>query len=345
MKANCESIILKIISTLILSLIVISLTFSNNSVKGQEGYFTYFPLVINYETPQQDPINYKTIYGDIVLLYPYEGEKIALLVASPFLDKLTLTEIVSVFDQAYEYYELCTGREPFLYFKYNGLATIAQISDTCGAGCAFLGATGIELLSPYFDILYNGVLYNREYDQVVFVELGRNFWFYGDKIEYKGSDFTGTITTGFAVFMRFMSMNYSGVDGAQFNGYDFSIFEYEVRAMFDKYIADPTLTWENTLRIGKAPNNFMGLTSTDLFASFLFQLRDIFGESFIRQLWREVGMRPNAITTHDAVDNFVLAASAVENKNLTGLFESWRWPVSSSAKTEAINRFGEPFFP
>jgi hypothetical protein len=288
------------------------------------------------------PYEYTTFEGDTISLYPYEGVDTALLVDSPNLNPLTISKIVNTLDGTYAYYKQSTGREPTLHFNYNGLSTVAQVPSTCGAGCGFLGATGIELLDSTFIRLYDGVINNNEFDQTVFYEFGRNFWFYRNEIEYKGSDDTGTITTGYAVFMRFMAMNATSVDGGPFNGSEFSEFEDEVRELYYSYLADTSLTWDNTLKIGQAPSNALGLGGTDLFASFLFNLRDMFGEHFVQQIWKEVENRPDAQTTQDAVDNFVLAASATANRNLTAMFESWRWPISASALTEASNRFGIP---
>lgn len=331
---------------ILLSLLIISLMLTNIPVVSGDtpDNSIFLPVVLN-NANYPEPISYSSFYDEIYYLYPYEGENIALLVNSSRYNGEVINEIVDVVDSAYEYYAIATGREPILYYNHNGLATVAQVPETCGSGCGYLGYTGIEIMDPYFIDLYDGVLNNDQYDQIVFYELGRNFWFYGNKIEYKGSDHTWSITTGYAVFMRFMAMNYAGVEGGPFHSYEFSEFESEVRGLFDKYMADPSLSWENTLKIGVAPSNYMGLGSTDLFASFLFKLTDIFGEPFIRQLWKEVAKRPNAVTTQDAVDNFILAASAVESKNLTGLFEVWRWPVSDSAKQEALNRFGAEWLP
>ena len=343
-KAKSHSRI--IYRSILLLLFIICQLFTGLSVTSGQAPVnnTFLPIIVkNSGTPQST--SYTSFYGDRYTLYPYKGENIALLVKSPAYDGMTIYKIVDTIDAAYEYYALATGREPILYYKYDGLASIAQVADTCGSGCGYLGYTGIEIMDPYFEDLYYGVLNNNQYDQIVFYELGRNFWFYESKIEYKGSDLTWSITTGYAVFMRFMSMDYAGAEGGPFHSYEFSEFESEVRGLFDKYMADPSFNWNNTLRAGVAPSNYMGLGSTDLFASFLFKLTDIFGESFIRHLWKEVGNRPNASTTQDAVDNFILAASAVENKNLTGLFESWRWPVSDKAKTEAFNRFGAQWYP
>jgi hypothetical protein len=56
------------------------------------------------------------------------------------------------------------------------------VSQTCGAACSYLGVTGTEIEPPYFQTLYDGIANNDLYDQALFYEFGRNFWFYGDAL-------------------------------------------------------------------------------------------------------------------------------------------------------------------
>ncbi len=261
-------------------------------------------------------------------LYPYVGDHVALLVPESYYDETTLARITTAIDKAYSFYAQATGREPNLYYQFNGRSTIAVVPDSCGGGCGFLGSTGIELETPTFDLLFRGVSDRNQFDHVVFYELGRNFWFYENKIEYVNSS-TGDITTGFAVFMRFMAMEAAGVTGGPFNGTDFAVFQSEVERMLDRYLADSSLNWANTLQIGKAPANPMNLGATDLFASFLFKLRAQYGNKFVLALWQKVGQQPVRQTTQDAINNFVAAASLAAGEDLTTLFaQEWRWPVT-----------------
>ena len=271
---------------------------------------------------------YTSFDGNTYTLYPYKGTHVALLVPSAYYDEAILERIVNAIDLAYAYYAQATGREPSLFYNFEGLATIAAVPATCGAGCAYLGFTGIELLTEYFDILFQDVLQHNQFDQVVFYELGRNFWFYGDQIEYAGDDNTGSITTGFAVFMRYMSMEAAGVVGSS-HGVDFEFGKAEVKGLLNRYLADSSLSWSNTLRIGQAPANPLNLQATDFFASFLFELRARYGDQFLLRVWQEVGERPMRQTTQGALDNFIAAASIAAGEDLTYLFAiDWRWPVS-----------------
>ena len=237
-------------------------------------------------------------------------------------------------DTTYGYYKKCTGKEPSINPStyIHDRTTIADVISTCGAGCGYLGTTGIELQNAYFDVMYNAITYADQYDQASFYEFGRNFWFYGDQLAYKTND---PITTGYAVFMRFMAMEASGVNGATFGSWPFPAFRAKVENLIDIYLENPTLKWANTLGINQGvPGS--GLGATDLFASFCFRLRrDYGGENFVQNVWKKAGLRPAASSTQDAVDNFFLASCAAANKNLTTVFQSWKWVISGKAITAA----------
>jgi PKD repeat protein len=281
------------------------------------------------------PQSYFSFGRDALNLNAWEGSKVMILSRNKNLNRATMFKWLKVMDTTYGYYRNCTGKEPFFLTStyINNRTTIADVTNTCGAGCAYLGNTGIELQNTYFDIMYNAINNNNQYDQVVFYEFGRNFWFYESKLNYKLND---PVATGYAVFMRFMAMEAAGVNGAPFNSWSFPTFRTNVENLINTYLANPSLEWANTLGIGQGvPGS--GLGATDLFASFCFRLRrDYGGETFVRNLWKQAGLRPNATVTQDAVDNFFLASCAAANRNLTTVFQSWRWRISPNAVAAAL---------
>jgi len=277
---------------------------------------------------------YKDFDGITLSLYAWEGKKITILSRKNNLNRQTMLKWLKALDDTYNYYYQCTGQEPTPGSStyLNNRLTIADVPTTCGAGCGYLGATGIELQNLYFDKSYNAIDQNDEFDQTAFYEFGRNFWFLSDNLAYKSTD---PVTTGYAVFMRFMAMEVIHVNGAPFNSWTFPVFRTNVENLIDTYLANPSLNWSNTLGIGQGISG-SGLGATDLFASFCFRLRKNYGDdAFVKKLWKEAAIRPKATTTQDAVDNFFLAACAAANKNLTSVFNSWHWPLSTNATTEA----------
>ncbi len=282
-------------------------------------------------------IKYTTFEKQTEYLYPWLGSRVAVLTKNADLDRRVMQRMVDVLDSTYDYYARTTGKTPRRFREYEGRMSIAQVTKTCGAGCGYVGATGIEVMDDYFNNFYRRIKDDGEFDQVLFYEFGRNFWVFGSKLEYHGRDDTGSITTGFAVFMRFKAMEAAGVRGAPFGDMPFAEFRRAVESIVDEYPRKPHLNWSNTLRVGKSPA-FGG--GADLFASVMLHLTSrLGGEGFLQRFFREVAEMPDAKSTQDAVDNMVIAASRASGRNLVPIFESfWRWPVGTRTIDKLVER-------
>jgi len=296
---------------------------------------------VNNFASEASTVEYITFYDESVQRFAWVGQNVVFLTVRGDLDPEVMGKLCSTFDKVYDFYRGATDREPSSAKTYEGRTTIAEVENTCGACCGILGKTGIEMGPDYFRGLYDGVAQRNEYDQSLPYEFGRNFWFYSPQLAYQEGADSGSVITGYAVFMRFLALDAAGVKVGPFGGYSGDEFRGEVENLVDLYVSDPSLSWENTLKIGKAPQNRMGLGGADLFASFCLRLcRDFGGPSYAGRLWQEVGRRPEARSTEDAIDNFVLAASVAAGEDLTSVFaDTWRWPVSDAAKQEAEELF------
>lgn len=294
-----------------------------------------FSLFLQAQTPQ----TYVSFYGDTLNLYKYEGERIMLLAKTDTFDIAVMKKWTDALDDAYDFYKKCTGHEPYFFSTtyINQKLTIASVPETCGAGCGNLGATGIELLDDFFDLCYTNLKNENKHEQIIFYELGRNFWIYAYRLSYMPND---PVTTGFAVFMRFMSMKYLEIDD-----YPTHVdFENKIREQRTLYLANDTLNWSNTLALVKGvPGS--PWSAADLFASFCMYLEETYGMEWVQKVWNYAWQRPIRTTTQGAVDNFVIASSQAANTNLVSLFQEWRWYVSQTA-IEYIDslRLGEPTF-
>jgi hypothetical protein len=272
------------------------------------------------------PVLYTAIDGHTETLIPWQGEHISVLVEPGVnRDPRVMGKLVRALDHAWEYYATTTGRTPATAHSLNGRDEIAEVTSTCGAGCTYLGATGTEIETYWFESLYRQIAERDLYDQVPFYELGRSFWFWSPQLQFQAPD-QDPVVTGFAVLMRFRSMEAAHVKGAPFNGITpFDQFASQVRALAGQYEADPSLTFAETLAQDKSPGLYGG---TDFWASLMMQLAERHGgQSFVERFFHHASELPVAFSTAEAVTNWVNDASYAACVDLGPVFyERWGFP-------------------
>jgi hypothetical protein len=291
------------------------------------------PTIPPYEEPttaepgvtELAPVLYTAIDGHTETLTPWQGEHVTVLVEPGVTrDPTVMAKMVGAFDRAWEYYAATTGQLPAEMHSLNGRDEIAEVTSTCGAGCTYLGATGTEIQTTYFEIGYDAITEKEQYDQVPFYELGRSFWFYSPQLEFHSPDID-PVVTGFAVWMRFRSMTAARVNGAPFNGTPFTTFASQVQELASVYEANPSLTFAGTLAQAKSPGMYGG---TDFWASLMTQLAQHHGgQTFVERFFRHVHELPVASSTTEAVTNWVNDASYAACTDLAPVFyERWGFP-------------------
>jgi len=307
---------------------------SANSVASSVATLAVGPFATTYTTQK----------GAVLSLYAWPGSKYAFLSKTPSYNPVTMRYILNAADGAWNYYATTVGKLPGIYFNYKGLGTIADTGvggvDLCGAGCTYIGATGMEIDDDVANALVNKV--PSTYDWVIFYETGRSFWLFHDQLEFKSPDSSSCEVTGFAVFMGIHSLQQLGLPSDYGTGIPLNPdpMATEIQSV-NAYVANPSLNFQNTFLVDTY--NYSGGCSV-LWTGLVVQLSQNYGgEAFVQALFKEALKRPAANSTQDAVDNFVLAASAAAGKNLTGIFQTkYKWPVSTAASAEAQSRWGNP---
>lgn len=105
-------------------------------------------------------------------------------------------------DGGWRVYRELVGEDPRPLKIWDDKPVIAAVPDprfTCGAGCGYVGHTGIELALFYDHDLPRLGANPAAMPHYVFYEMGRNFYVFGDR--------HSCFTTGFAVFMRYVCMD------------------------------------------------------------------------------------------------------------------------------------------
>ena len=276
-------------------------------------------------------VEYLSFKSKTVERFVWPGKYIAFQTISKDYDPEIMGRIVYTFDKAYESYKEISGYSPSVSRQYKNLLVITEMASDevgCGAGCGYLGATGIELQSGLFNRLYNGVKLHDQYEQAPFYELGRNFWNYskfrsvlkGDAASAKWFDAN---TTGFAVFMRFLIVNINEIPGGPWDsgkGVAWNDFYSAMKNLIYKQKDESGHNFTNTFEAGLPP--YAGpLSVNDFWASLLFYFAPVGGEKmFAKSLLAYLSNRPPATNTATAVQNFVDAISLTLGKSVDSDF-------------------------
>ncbi len=308
----------------------IKITLTTSNASGSSTYETY----LNFKCP----IDYRTFQNVNLKLFQWNGTRTTFLTIRNDLDPVAMKKWLDALDSAYEFYFNSTnfniGNSSVSSSGSKQLFSV--VNGTCGAGCGLIGGNGIEYLNYFFDFDYDLLKRDGTINHIPFYEMGRNFWNYSNKLVFDSYG-TESNVTGFAVYMRFKSMEYAKVKPGKFDGIEFEIFKANVLNMASLYVNNSTYTFENTFGANKGFKvNNQNLSSADLFASFCYKIEKEFSSpDFAQKVWKEVAKRPNALNRQDAIDNFVLATCAALNKNVTASFIGWKFPVSTNAINEA----------
>lgn len=135
-------------------------------------------------------------------LIPWTGTNVIFLTTDDKLDPVLMGIWVSRLDAGWKLYADLTERVPSPLRQFEGKVTIAAVPGydlTCGAGCGYVGATGIEL-AMFYDNNYPELKTRpNAMPHYVFYEMGRNYYTFGDR--------HSCFITGFAVFMRYVCMD------------------------------------------------------------------------------------------------------------------------------------------
>ncbi|WP_284663311.1 calcium-binding protein [Myxococcus sp. SDU36] len=337
-----------------------------NGVEIDEGYEAAYQ---NYSDPYSWYCVLRNPYATAQVpsykpeLYLWKGRNIAL--RTP--DRTTCTtpqiqHIVTGIDKGVDFYAEVTGDDPPQHLHYDELNSLAVLPSGAalpcvGVACGYRGFTGVEFKFEVFRDQMCPDAAAGVHDSTPYYELGRNYWFYETKLSSNESNYGHSIRTGYAVAMRFLAMSYEGLSG---NSAHNTLYT-QILGLVDTYrtttvacgtsgaTTTPTTPggstcyrydWSNTLR---ANSGLAGRNSTDLFASIIFRLHRQHGWNFINNVWKEAATLSNVTSPFHAADNFVFAASRAAGVNLADVFQnSWRWPLSSSARTQLQSELGSP---
>jgi hypothetical protein len=254
------------------------------------------------------------------------------------LDPCVIRRIIAVLDSAFVFNKKYIGQYPSLYKHYQEFVTVAEIPGMNGVFNGFVGVSGIEMGEEQFKKLYQSVANENTFPQELFFVISNNFNFFMSRLtSSSNAKYSTAVQRGFSVFMRFTTMENTGVIAGSIMNLSLSQYKEKITTLMDSYITDTSLSFSKAFAVDTLP--FSDLKSEHLFASMLLKLGNLYGDSLLQNLWSRIEERPVADNFQSALDNLILASSRAAGRDLTELFSEWRFPVSETAKSQAAQLF------
>lgn len=266
-------------------------------------------------------------------MYPWIGRRLAFLTTTSDLDLPTMGIFLDRLDSGWALYADLIGAKPRPFKMYNDKPTIAAIPDdslTCGYGCGYIGATGIEVCGFYnydYPMVRN---HPDEFPHYYFYEMGRNYYLFGNR--------HSLFITGYAVFMRYVCM-----DNLHCQDPDIAtrktierceeLYTQSTMPFLDAFTTVTGLD-EKKPRLEIQPSD-----QPCMYASAMLKLYyDNGGNEWLRRFYAALKCCPREAPKTDKSPlrqcaNWLIAASVAAKKDLTPLFVNrWRLPLPTPAR-------------
>lgn len=258
-------------------------------------------------------------------LVPWKGKEIAFLTIADDLDRTTMTTLLGHLDAGWKLYADLTGRQPRKHRAVDGLPTIAAVPGgglTCGYGCGYVGATGIEM-THFYDGHYPQLKKSpKSVPHAYYYEMGRNYYTFGRKHD--------AFTTGFAVFMRYVC-----VDTLQLDDNDQGTRKTinEAIAAYEQGDLPFLRTFTNAHGLSEKQGR-LSISPSDqpvMYSSAMLKLWKTHGNDWLKKFYRQLATCPDASSrtkqgAQQQCFHWFLAASCAAGKDLSPTFiKSWRF--------------------
>lgn len=272
-------------------------------------------------------------------LTPWTGKSVVFLTTDGALDPGLMGLWVSRLDAGWKVYADLTGQRPEPFRQIGGKVTIAAVPEsdlTCGAGCGFVGAMGIEL-AMFYDHNYPELkAHPKAMPHYVFYEMGRNFYTFGDR--------HSCFITGFAVFMRYVCMDALNCEDRDagtrktIEGVE-PLFSKSGLTFLELFTNSPALD-EKVDRIKDEKGR--GISPSDqpvTYASAMLRLRrQNGGDAWLKRFFQELAACPGADlhTREGALTqcwHWLLCSSVAAKKDLSPVFAGeWKMPLAEDTR-------------
>jgi hypothetical protein len=273
-------------------------------------------------------------------LVPWEGKHIVFLTTTPDFKPKVMARFVDRLDAGWKVYADLVQQSPKPFKQHNGKTTIAAVpaaSLTCGTGCGYIGATGIEVAGFYTTDYPLVAKSQNSFPHYYFYEMGRNYYLFGER--------HSLFITGYAVFMRYVCMDALKSDDPDANTR--KVIE-SCEALYAASDLPFLKAFTNVLDgsnekahrlTNKAGKPVLPSDQPVIYASAMLKLRkDYGGDAWLKRFFTALAKCPEVKpdTKEGALRqslNWVVASSAAARKDLTPVFvERWRFPLAKTTQ-------------
>lgn len=269
----------------------------------------------------------------------WEGEHVVFLTRSDEFDVKQMAAFVKRLDAGWQVYSDLIGKQPRQTRTMFGKPVICAIPKpdlSCGYGCGFVGATGIEVAGFYNNDWPRFQKQPDSFQHYYFYEMGRNFFVFGDR--------NSLFTTGYAVFMRYVCMD-------RLKCKDLDLRTRQTIEGCEQIYADSKLGFFEAftnLGEGEKSDRLIGpggrkVRPSDqpvMYASAMLKLRrDFGGDEWVKKFFHTLrtckpAKARNIESAQTQVFNWLVCASIAAEQDLTPVFaDRWRMPISDKQRS------------
>jgi hypothetical protein len=286
-----------------------------------------------------DIVSYTAFDGTVYSLHQFNRKYTAILLKQGDLDLFTIERVRDLVDRVdilYAHLKEFLPLEP----TGPGLVRIAFV-QTCGGGCGYIGAKGIEI-DPQFlnpnswgpEGVYGG---SGPYVYIIH-EMTHNFDRYSSYIMY-GSDPPHSWTD----FLNFYIGVYDSFGTASLSPE--ALLQSKIERYFTPYLLYPGSTWETCIRdnLCDPGGNMQGHAQ----GGMVLRIAQLHGPRAARQSMTYLqnaittrGLNPSTMTILEKNDLLIESLSYGAEANLPCYLDAWRWPVSPTLRAQLTTAFG-----
>lgn len=283
----------------------------------------------------REVVAYTSFQGEALTLVRYTGRHLSLLVPEVWPDSEGFTDVelrllLDRSDLLYEHFRDLMQGEPL----GEGPLQMAFVPGTCGFGCGYVGAKGIEIANDRGAVeavkreLGRGLLHD-----VVVHEMAHNFDLYSAQLHYLPD-----AAHAWTDFINFHIYTYSRLP--RFDVAPDEVLHDAIERFWSPYFNRPDADWPLCVRDGQCE----GISRNGAWAGVSLLTALHYGPGAIKQSMRFLAERPSP-PPEDAAgkeDLRIAAHAAGAGLNFACHVDTWRWQASTPLRADMAARYGQP---